>query len=291
MSLSGAILGRALGAHKQSATILPIGVEISAMGHYNHLWVKASLFIAKGEMMDEIFPTFVRSCAQDSLPFPAREFFSQIWLLRRVLDWFSKHIVERHVLGFSGNACWFSYGRLPNPLGEPVLTDGVIGDIAVDENENGLLSLRFNALDFTVVRGALADLVGLEEEADRLAKTVVGMAQALHSGKRRPDEMDRLGFCYLFPERRMAELDVEGLLDSQRIADRVEEWIQISQNVGQDWYKDCFQSVLDYLSLSVSSWEQVLDEISEQDPTEGDRLNRFYECCLRVADLLREEDS
>lgn len=241
--------------------------------------------------MDEIFPTFARSCTQDSLPFPAREFFNQTWLLRRVLDWFSKHIVERHVLGFSGNACWFSHGRLPNPLGEPVLTDGVIGNVGADGNEDGLLSLRFNALDFTVVRGALADVVGPEEEADRLAKTVVGMAQALHKGKRRPDEMDRLAFCYLFPKGRMTELDVEDLLDSRRIADRVEEWIQTSQDVGQDWYEDCFRPVLDHLSLSVSSWEQVLDEISEHDPSEGDRLNRFYERCLRVAGLLREEDS
>lgn len=241
--------------------------------------------------MDDIFPTLARSCSQDSHPFPSREFFNQIWLLRRVLDWFSKHILEGHVLGFSGNACWFSHGRLPNSLGEPVLTDGVIGSIAVDENEGCLLSLRFSALDFTVVRGALADLVGPEEEADRLAKTVLGMAQVMREGKRRPEEMDRLALCYLLPERRMAELDVEGLLDSQRIADRVEEWIRTSQNVDQDWYEDCFRPVLEHLSLSVSSWEQVLGEISEQDPSEGDRLKRFYERSLRVAGLSPQEDS
>jgi hypothetical protein len=46
--------------------------------------------------------------------FPPTLLYNEGWLLRLVLDWFSRHDVQGHPLSFGAGARWFSEALLPS---------------------------------------------------------------------------------------------------------------------------------------------------------------------------------
>jgi hypothetical protein len=46
--------------------------------------------------------------------FPATVFYNEGWLLRLVLEWFSRQTLSEHALAFSPGTRWFSEALLPS---------------------------------------------------------------------------------------------------------------------------------------------------------------------------------
>ena len=77
--------------------------------------------------------------------------YNEGWLLRVVLDWFSRHKIPNHLLNFQVNARWFSEALLPlvflarhrgDPLAENwTHADGVVGHFTIGDQGKADLSL------------------------------------------------------------------------------------------------------------------------------------------------------
>ena len=75
--------------------------------------------------------------------FPATILYNEGWLLRLVLDWFSRQGGDTHPLDFVSGANWFSEALLPSQFflrqqGDPLAersthADGLIGHFAIGE--------------------------------------------------------------------------------------------------------------------------------------------------------------
>jgi hypothetical protein len=89
----------------------------------------------------EVVSELLSRCETESTVFPPTDLYNEGWLLRIILDWFSKQDTADHELSFSYRCKWFSEARLPtqfkatsrkDPLYETwTHADGVIGHIIV----------------------------------------------------------------------------------------------------------------------------------------------------------------
>src|SRR5437879_1770562 len=92
--------------------------------------------------------------------FPATLFYNEEWLLRLVLDWFSRQSSEGHQPNFAPGARWFSEALLPSqffsrqradPLAEGwTHADGVIGHVVIGAPALANTKLAEGAVQFIV---------------------------------------------------------------------------------------------------------------------------------------------
>ena len=63
--------------------------------------------------VDCLISEMLGKCGRRDQNFPATELYNETWMLRLVIDWFSKNSVSRHPLNFSNGSRWFSEGLIP----------------------------------------------------------------------------------------------------------------------------------------------------------------------------------
>lgn len=83
----------------------------------------------------------LKRCDSDETVFPPTDLYNEGWLLRVILDWFSKQAPTDHELSFSDGCTWFSEALLPpqflaryrgDKLAESwTHADGIIGHIII----------------------------------------------------------------------------------------------------------------------------------------------------------------
>lgn len=155
------------------------------------------------------------SLTEDSPPFPPTLLYNEGWLLRLILDWFSRNPVAAHPLTFTPGTRWFSEARLPSAFlprhrGDPLSeththADGVIGHFRIGQTGKTDLRLLEDATQFVVLEAKL--IKGLSARTSRVryfdqaARNVACIAETLRLSNRRPQDMAQLAFFILAPPR------------------------------------------------------------------------------------------
>lgn len=97
--------------------------------------------------------------------FPPTELYNEGWMLRLVLDWFSRTPDCNYELRFLDGSGWYSEALLPSAFlsrkrGDVLAeswthADGVVGHFSIGENGAGDLSLKDGATQFVVVEAKM----------------------------------------------------------------------------------------------------------------------------------------
>lgn len=138
------------------------------------------------------------------------------WMLRLVLDWFSRNPNVDHELRFSENSQWYSEALLPSAFlqnsGEKKLAeswthaDGVIGHFSIGEGGKADLSLDKNATQFVVTEAKMfSELSAGVTNApyfNQAARTVACMAEISRIAGIAPKSFDNIAFYVLAPEKK-----------------------------------------------------------------------------------------
>lgn len=123
--------------------------------------------------------------------FPPTIYYNESWLLRLVIDWFSRRPKSSEVLSFFLGAKWYSECRLPSQFraakrGDEnaegwTHADGVIGHFTVGENALTNAVLNKDAKQFVVIEAKLfsrlATRVTKAAGFDQAARTVACVAE------------------------------------------------------------------------------------------------------------------
>lgn len=238
--------------------------------------------------------TLFESCATSVPLFPQSELYNETWLLRLVLDWFSRNRVPAHPLNFEAGARWYSQAWLPSaflrrPGGDPLAeswthADGAIGHFGIGREGKNDLALARDATQLVILEAklfsGLSSRVKNARYFDQAARTVACMAQVLNIAGRNPSDMSRLGFYLLAPQSRIDRRKFGTLMEKGSICRQVE--LRVSEYGGELdlWYWDWFVPAVEKADIHIISWEQLLAEMARHDSTSADPFRTFYKRCL-----------
>ena len=245
-------------------------------------------------MFIETFLSLLSNINHDIPNFPPTTLYNEGWLLRLLVDWFSKSGVADHPLSFPKDGHWFSEARLPSAFlprfkGDPLAeshtnADGVIGHFVIGSKGKTDLELTANATHFVVLEAKLFS--GLSKGVthakyyDQAARSVACIAEVLKRADRKPNSFSRIGFYVLAPRDQIKSRTFSRLLDKQSIKHKVTRRISPYKSERDDWVKEWFTPMLEVIDIQSISWEAVLDIINENDSKIGDSLSEYYAQCL-----------
>lgn len=227
---------------------------------------------------------------------PPTELYNEGWLLRLVLDWFSRHPETEHPLSVPADGRWYSEALLasqflPRWRGDPLAesythADAAIGHFDIGNSGEGDLLLRPNARHFVVVEAKLGSrLSGGTKNApgyDQAARNVACTAHTLSRCGRRPEETSRLGFFVVAPASQISRGVFDHQLSKGSIREKVSQRVAAYQDPDREaWLRDWFNPALDQMGVEAISWEEVLNRIGEKDPESTEAMRTFYLGCLK----------
>ena len=227
--------------------------------------------------------------------FPPTILYNEGWLLRLVLDWFSRQAGDGHLLRFVSGARWFSEGLLPSQFlrgtqGDHLAegwthADGVIGHFGFSGSTTEV-RLADDATQMTVTEAKLfAELSPGVSHAgyfDQAARNVACLAEVLHRAGRRPDQFTSLGFLVLAPADQIAAGVFEKELAKQSIRDKVSRRVSEYGDPTKDrWLREWFLPTLAKARIECLSWESIIHHVNSLDPRFGADLSEFYNLCLQ----------
>ena len=229
--------------------------------------------------------------------FPPTLLFNEGWLLRIIVDWFSRNPVDDPVLGFSPESTWFSEALLPTPfkalfkgdLHAEARThaDGVIGYILVGEQGKVDLSLAPKASQLVVLEAKIGSPLAAGIKAaptyDQAARTVACMAEVLRLANRPAARMSNLGYYVLAPKEKIEAGMFEEALDHPGILGKVEARAAGNEDKMKDWLSDRFAPLMDSIRIGALSWEVIIQRIADQDRGSAEAIAYFYERCLKFS--------
>ena len=226
--------------------------------------------------------------------FPPTILYNEGWLLRLVVDWFSKSGVSNHPLSFPKDGHWFSEARLPSAFlprfkGDPLAeshtnADGVICHFVIGSKGKTDLELTPNVTHFVILEAKLYSELskGVKNAKyyDQAARSVACIAEVLRRADHKPESFSQLGFYVLAPKDQIKSRTFSSHLDKQSIKDKVNRRKNPYKGERDDWYKDWFTPTLEVIDIRSISWESILELISRDDSKIGDSLKEYYSRCL-----------
>jgi hypothetical protein len=243
----------------------------------------------------------------DARTFPATIFYNEGWLLRIIIDWFSRHRDEEHPLRFTDNARWFSEALLPtqflarnrrDPLAEGYShADAVIGNVSIGKAALANAALAEDAEQLVVTEAKLfsrlSSRVTNAAYFDQAARNVACIAQLLCLSKRQPQAMSALGFFVIAPleqiDRNLFATELAKASIESKVLRRVLDYPSPDRESKEEWMQTWFLPTLSVLRIECISWEMILDWISSRDAVFGLELKNFYQECLRFNRLQEPE--
>jgi hypothetical protein len=231
--------------------------------------------------------------------FPATIFYNEGWMLRLVLNWFSRQSSLSHPLNFERGARWFSEALLPSRFfararGDSLAegwthADGIIGHVMIGEGALANTKLVDDAQQFLVTEAKLfsplSPRVTNASYFDQAARNVACVAEVLSKARRRPEQLLSLGFFVLAPAEQIArnifrsELSKNSILD--KVSRRISEYSGETRAEKEAWEQEWFEPVLEHIRIESLCWEDLVDFIRARDPDFGSGLSQFYTECLR----------
>lgn len=238
----------------------------------------------------------ILATALDETPqLPPTIVFNEGWLLRLILDCFSRLPSVEHELSFPPNTTWFSEAWLPtafrprtraDKLSESYThADGVIGHFKINRASNAALVLAKDSSHFVVTEAKMFSPLssGVKNAPffNQAARNVACMAEVVRRADCSIEQFTSLGFYVLAPE---VMID-GGVFDSQMTRENVRatvaERVRGYDGLLDTWFESWFLPVLGSIDLKCISWEAILTVIeSSGDPGAGE-LRAFYDNCIK----------
>ena len=231
--------------------------------------------------------------------FPPTEVYSEGWMLRLVLNWFSNNQVVENDLSFFVNSRWFSEALLSSkflPLwrGDNLSeswthADGVIGHFEIGNNGNGDLKITDNAKQLIVCEAKMFSKYSSgtknAPKYNQVARNVACMCNICTTQKNDINEI-KIGFFGLIPEiqlknERTFNIYIAKQNIGETVLNRINQYKERSDFKEKiDWYNDKFVPFLEHINIQNISWESVIDYIQNKDSVYGLGLNEFYQKCI-----------
>jgi len=242
----------------------------------------------------DIVANLLNRCTSDQYVFPPTDLYNEGWLLRIILDWFSRQPTSNHELAFSEDSKWFSEALLPSQflarfrndnLSETwTHADGVIGHIKIGRDRKTDTTVEADATHLIVTEAKIFSKLsaGVKNASyfNQAARYTSCITELLNRSNRDPAKIKRLGLYVLAPEETIGYGWFERLLDKDDIRQRVRKRVQAYDRVKDRWFQDWFLPFLDHLEIKNLSWESVLEYIGSVDSTFALSLGDFYRKCL-----------
>ena len=245
-------------------------------------------------MFLKTFLNLLSNIDHDLPNFPPTTLYNEGWLLRLLVDWFSKSGVTNHPLSFPKDGHWFSEAHLPSAFlprfrGDPLAeshtnTDGVIGHFVIGSKGKTDLEVTHDASHFAVLEAkmysGLSKGVKHAKYYDQAARNVACIAEVLRQADNQPISITQLGFYVLAPKDQIVSRTFSRNLDKQSIKDKVNRRKSSYEGERDDWFKEWFIPTLEVIDILSISWESILDIVREKDSKTGDFLKEYYSQCL-----------
>ena len=227
--------------------------------------------------------------------FPPTDLYNEGWMLRLVLDWFSKNQPEKAAIKFAQGARCYCEALLPSAFlartrGDSLSeqwthADGVIGHFDVGANGAGDLTLKADATHFVVIEAKMGSKLsaGVKNAPDfnQAARNVACMAEVARRASISPGSFENLAFYVCAPQAKIDQgafaqhmnVDAMGDIVRRRVA-------AYDEKAKQDWFDEWFLPICDKAEIRCVSWEELLDDIANHNPSDGEEMQRFYDKCL-----------
>jgi len=250
--------------------------------------------LSQSQNMPDTIVDLIRLSGSDQRVFPATEYFNETWMLRIVLDWFSKNHVSDHPFSMTKDCQWFSEGLIPSqflprsrkdPLGESwTHADGIAGHFKVGEGGRADIRMTDKSTHLICVEAKMFSRLspGVKNAPyfNQAARYVACMAELLNRADVRPDRMEQLAFFIFTPDEQINA----GVFSTQSSPGHIDEIVKrrVSEYNGEkdSWYHKWFLPTLKNVDIQCLSWESLTNTILENDPYSGNQIQSFYLKCL-----------
>ena len=252
-------------------------------------------------MFDQI-SNMLQTCDTEQGVFPPAEVYNEGWLLRLILDWFSRQPASDHPLSFEKSARWYSELVLPSqflprfqkdPNAESYThADGVIGHFSIGRSGKGDIDLLADATQLVVIEAkmfsTLSKGISNNKSYDQAARTVACMAETLSLGKRKITDISTLGFYVIAPERQLKfEPTFQTFLQKDSIRIKVQKRVRAysdptDKEIKTRWLDSWFLPTLESIDIQSLTWEEIISYIHSNDRRNAETLFKFYEKCLAL---------
>jgi hypothetical protein len=240
--------------------------------------------------------TALLSKAKDSdRVFPATDLYNEGWMLRLVIDWFSRNPPVECDIRFLKGSRWYSEALLPSQFlarqrGDKLAeswthADGVIGHFEIGKNADGDLTLNEGAIQLVVTEAKMFSKLSAgvtnAKYYNQAARNVACMAEIASRAGIAPASFEDIAFYVIAPKVRVDE----GVFSTEMTKDDIRGTVQrrVSEYEDQaklEWFEEWFLPTLDAIGLRCITWEDLLAVVSENDEVDGRELGDFYEKCM-----------
>jgi hypothetical protein len=244
----------------------------------------------------------LQSCDTDQGVLPPTEVYNEGWMLRLILDWFSRQPVSNHQLSFEKGARWYSEILLPSqflprfqtdPQAESYThADGVIGHFSIGRSGKGDIDLRSDAKQFVVIEAKIFSRLSQGtknfKNYDQAARTAACIAETLSIRQRQINDIPKLGFYVVAPETQLKfEPTFQTFLQKDSIRIKVQKRIKAYSDPADAetknrWFETWFLPTLERIDIQCMTWEEIISHINSNDSHNGDALLEFYNKCLAL---------
>ena len=227
--------------------------------------------------------------------FPATDLYNEGWMLRLVIDWFSRNPHVDCDIQFLEGSRWYSEALLPSQFltrqrGDKLAeswthADGVIGHFDIGKNADGDLTLNEGATQLVVIEAKmfskLSTGVTNAKYYNQAARNVACIAEIASRAGIVPASFEDIAFYVIAPEVRVDE----GVFSTEMTKDDIRETVQrrVSEYEDQaklEWFEEWFLPTLESIGLRCITWEELLAVVSEHSEAEGNELSDFYAKCI-----------
>ena len=249
-------------------------------------------------MNNDILIDLLKNYDLQNPSFRPTEIYNEGWLLRIILNEYSRHNSAFGLVSFRDNAIWFSEAMLPtkfrarkeigrsDPFAESLtIADGVIGHINVGNKGKADLELSEGATQFVVIEAKmnskLSKRIRNSPEYDQAARTVACMAETIRLSETiNITDIRNLAYVVLAPEKRIGKSNLLELVDEDSIKKKVRTRVSNYGDEGdyKEWYEKYFEPTLKKIKVDVISWEKVIDQLPVSAKKE---VKYFYDLCLQ----------
>lgn len=244
-------------------------------------------------VIESILKMLERCSAEDS-NIPKSFLYNEGWLLKLVLDWFSKHNYDDHPLRFLDDAKWYSGGKLSSAflakfMGDKLAEgytniDGIIGHFVIGDLGKSDIRIVKPAKQFTVLEAKmfspLAPGVAKAKYFDQAARTVGCICETLNLSKVDINKIEILSFYVIAPKVQIDKGIFEKQMCRESISEKVRRRVcEYHTEEKKFWLHDHFESLIKHIKIGCLSWEDVISYIEKNDSDFATKLNHFYLCC------------
>ena len=227
--------------------------------------------------------------------FPATDLYNEGWMLRLVVDWFSRNPQVDCDIRFLKGSRWYSEALLPSQFlarqrGDKLAeswthADGVIGHFEIGINADGDLTLNEGAIQLVVTEAKMFSKLSAgvtnAKYYNQAARNVACIAEIASRAGIVPTSFEDIAFYVIAPKVRVDE----GVFSTEMTKDDIRETVQrrVSEYEDQaklEWFEEWFLPTLKAIRLRCISWEELLAVVSEHNDEDGKELNDFYARCL-----------